>query len=380
MARPAAVAGVASADGELIVAHAALRGIAAVCVVGYHTTLGFFRHDAPFALSALNHGYLFVDLFFMLSGFILWARYAAWFRSGLDAPLAARFLTLRLARIYPNYCLWLAVYISLFFATGAVFGWNSGSPSSEEIGRSIGLHLVMLQSILDIDPKFNIPFWSIAVEMLCYAVLPALAALAAFMNRGALVVSSLAFSVLIYGYLISEGTIDVVVGSGSILRGLAGFAIGIAIASGVDRIDRLKTPLVSALQIAGLAGSVVAVQLGAEVWALSAFALTVAVTARNRGIAARLFDIRLLRVAGDASYTVYLCHLAVLAPIYHVWWQVEKLVGSQPVAGAIVVFLAGSTLSLWIGANCYRFFEVPAQRIVRARLRARRSGPGLVRD
>ena len=78
-----------------------IRGIAALYVVLFHYLSG--RPFTSPLSTFLNHGYLAVDLFFALSGFVLALNYSHLFATGLNWPNFLAFLGRRLARIYPLY-------------------------------------------------------------------------------------------------------------------------------------------------------------------------------------------------------------------------------------------------------------------------------------
>jgi len=82
-----------------------LRGVCALTVVLYHCELLF----APGVIFC--HGYLAVDLFFILSGFVIAANYDHRFVAGLTAT---RFVTARLRRLAPVY--WAALALALVAA------------------------------------------------------------------------------------------------------------------------------------------------------------------------------------------------------------------------------------------------------------------------
>jgi peptidoglycan/LPS O-acetylase OafA/YrhL len=82
------------------------RGVAAIIVMAYHIGLLFDRH-------VFSHGYLAVDFFFMLSGFVLTHSY----QHRLDQGWAmAPFLKTRLARLYPLYFAGMVLSLLLFLA------------------------------------------------------------------------------------------------------------------------------------------------------------------------------------------------------------------------------------------------------------------------
>ena len=81
-----------------------MRGIAALLVLTRHTT--------EFWTFTLHHSYLAVDLFFLLSGFVLASSYDISLR---DRVLSVRrFIFLRLIRLYPLFLVSVACFLLLF--------------------------------------------------------------------------------------------------------------------------------------------------------------------------------------------------------------------------------------------------------------------------
>src|SRR5947207_14296459 len=90
------------------------RGIAACLVALYHLRL---YSDSPLiALPLLQHSYLFVDFFFVLSGFVIAANYQQRLGEGFSMW---RFALLRFGRVYPLHLALLAVCILLHLAHSA---------------------------------------------------------------------------------------------------------------------------------------------------------------------------------------------------------------------------------------------------------------------
>lgn len=79
-----------------------LRGIAAFCVVVYHISENFpvLQTQSATLLPIVSRFYLWVDFFFILSGYIIALAYGDRLKSS-SADERLRFLALRLARIYP---------------------------------------------------------------------------------------------------------------------------------------------------------------------------------------------------------------------------------------------------------------------------------------
>ncbi len=130
-----------------------LRGVAAVMVVLFHTGDRIGTWTPRF-------GYLAVDLFFLLSGFVLAYRYESRFSSGLGA---SEFLIARIVRLYPLYVLGL-----VFGASLALFNMDLPSLTPQGDAISFGLGLVALPSYVLPHGQFlfavNPPLWSLFYE------------------------------------------------------------------------------------------------------------------------------------------------------------------------------------------------------------------------
>ncbi|MBV8456567.1 MAG: acyltransferase [Acetobacteraceae bacterium] len=92
-----------------------LRAIAAFWVISYHYSLSAFvplgaAHASPF----VDFGYLGVDLFFMLSGFVIWHVHAPDF-SQPSPRRFGRFMALRAARLYTVHLFTLALMAVLLY-------------------------------------------------------------------------------------------------------------------------------------------------------------------------------------------------------------------------------------------------------------------------
>lgn len=128
-----------------------LRGIAAMGVVLFHADLGG-------AGVAFSRGYLFVDLFFLLSGFVLALSFEPRFASGLGA---APFLRQRLRRFLP------------MVSAGAVLGFLA------VLGRDYPLIACVLALVVSVATiplpmatmfPLNPPQWSLMVELVANGV------------------------------------------------------------------------------------------------------------------------------------------------------------------------------------------------------------------
>ncbi|MDC0708319.1 acyltransferase [Stigmatella sp. ncwal1] len=112
-----------------------------------------------------------VDLFFVLSGFLLARGFLRADFQGLPVPDTRRYLLQRILRIGPPYWIALALIVFLFTPSlirgEAVYSWK---------GAESVLSHVFFAQMLNIDAfgSFNIaaPFWTISIEMTFYLLLP----------------------------------------------------------------------------------------------------------------------------------------------------------------------------------------------------------------
>lgn len=134
------------------------RGLAAIIVVLYHVIGTATDYESPM----LGHGHLAVDLFFALSGFVLFHAYFERFRHGLS-PM--QFLILRLIRLYPLYAVGLLIGVVaqlLILAIAPTQGL-----SSPRLLADVATGLFLLPSFPPRDTLFplNGPCWTLMLEL-----------------------------------------------------------------------------------------------------------------------------------------------------------------------------------------------------------------------
>jgi len=140
-----------------------LRGVAALMVVLFHL---FETYSKGPAYQIINHGYLAVDFFFMLSGFVIGYAYDdRW-----DKMTTWGFFKRRLTRLHPMVIVGTLVGAALFFFAGTMFpktlkveGWKFA------LCLVMGLLMIPCGKGLDIRGwgemnSFNGPNWSLTLE------------------------------------------------------------------------------------------------------------------------------------------------------------------------------------------------------------------------
>ena len=136
------------------------RGLACVMVFFYHYAVN--AGVRPFVIL----GFTGVHLFFVLSGFLLFQPFLKALSQGTPFPVIGTFYLRRFVRIYPPYFVSLILYILVRMKT------HTNVPS----GSNILAHVFLVSNY--INPKLwyslNAVYWSLAIEMQFYILLPLL--------------------------------------------------------------------------------------------------------------------------------------------------------------------------------------------------------------
>ncbi|HEY6816979.1 MAG TPA: acyltransferase [Croceibacterium sp.] len=316
----------------------ALRGLAAALLAFvYHLyfVLGV-RHSGPLdgmpGFTLLHqYGSVLVDLFFVISGFIFSHVYLS---AGKANTSGWRFATARFARLYP---LHLA---TLLLVAGLGLLGRPADYYGHDDAWHFALHLLMLQeSGLDQGLSFNIPAWSIAVEVYCYALFFVLAA------RYPKLLLPASAALLVIGLAATFDEDAVLVG-----RGLCGFFTGVI----AFRFRSVSAGLALALIAAGicLAPLVPRPSLGAML-SLTAWVGLVLLGARVGEI-----RFRPLLWLGDRSYSIYLLH----APVYYAINILAFHGEPVPVAWWPAIGVIAPVCVLLVAEASYVWFETPLRR------------------
>jgi peptidoglycan/LPS O-acetylase OafA/YrhL len=151
---------------------AGLRGICAWWVVLYHS-LHLMNDSVPQSVkTVISHGYLAVDLFFLLSGFVIFLSYHA--SIGQNFPRSVgKFYWNRFSRIYPLHFVMLGGYLLLFLAF-TYFSSSRTAPESYTLGNFLQ-SMFLVHMWVGSDLTWNVPSWSISSEWFVYLFFPLMA-------------------------------------------------------------------------------------------------------------------------------------------------------------------------------------------------------------
>jgi peptidoglycan/LPS O-acetylase OafA/YrhL len=149
-----------------------LRGICAWWVVFYHS-LGLMNGSVAGPVrNVIAHGYLAVDLFFLLSGFVIFLSYHASLTKNFPRSIG-KFYWNRFSRIYPLHFVMLGGYLMLFGAF--TFLSSSGSAPASYTWSSFIQSVFLVHMWFGSDLTWNVPSWSISSEWFVYLFFPLMA-------------------------------------------------------------------------------------------------------------------------------------------------------------------------------------------------------------
>jgi peptidoglycan/LPS O-acetylase OafA/YrhL len=382
-----------STKGDTILALAGARAFPPLMIVLFHFSEGHHYSGVHWLDLIATRGYLWVEFFFALSGFILtlvyWPRLKDLFtRQGYGA-----FLKARLIRLYPLHLFVLLLILAMVLGLrmlGHIGGYLSifDAAYHQDVstkGFIASVLLVHAWNTLN-TLTWNGASWFVSVEFALCLMFPLLLWLAEGRPWRGLALVAAGLAGLTALLLTSAHGLDITARNG-VLRGVCDFTIGAGMAvlfRFLKPRDRLPDYIHSLLQLVIVAALVWATQRTGwshtrkDIWTVLPLMALVLTLAFDRGIVADALKTRLPQKLGEWSYAVYLGQTIWLLAIRFfeqrlypppdaivlgthfstlIWWL-------EPAALVIVCLVWGGLLAEWI--------ELPAAASLRQRLGPRK--------
>jgi len=374
----------AAPTGE-IKALTGLRAVAAAVVVLFHLKpfAGMYLDQLPVLRPVVAAGWTGVELFFVLSGFVLTLGYVDKVGRRPSPRVVGRFLFARVARIWPA---WAAVTL-VMGAWVALLRLQGGDPDvitphpALDPGSLVGqLTMTQMWGRADlIGSSLVLPGWSISAEWSAYLAFPLLVVLLRPLRRlPAPVLLGLAMATMaplsVTAYV--TGTPDHA--QPWMLRIACGFTAGMVTALAVRKVRR--SPRTDSIGLAALWSSLGLVMAGAAwswwmrgmeqgqdhdrsgVVAVVFPLLVAALCLTDRG-PARWLSSGPVTYAGRLSYCLYLVHFVLIDVVVTVWWQDPADRGVVTPGLALVLPLV-ALLSVVASVGLHHGVEEPARRLL----------------
>jgi peptidoglycan/LPS O-acetylase OafA/YrhL len=377
-----------------------LRGIAALLVVVFHSGLMLAPLAKPETTHFFQNGWLWVDFFFVLSGFVLAHVYGTGFQDKVTWQSYRRYLGARFARVYPLHL------VTLLIAAGLAMAIHAKALVMMDYFKELhGLHtvpasLLLMQSLhLFEAAPLNTPSWSLTTEWWVYVLFPFLVKpffKLTGMGRTVILAGTAALFVGLMYYVaphfgnrfmvppgaLGPKTINMTADFGY-LRCLAGFLLGMLTYEGYrnqwgERL--LKRGLVFIVCF----GSILAAMHSDwhELIIVAFFPLVILSAACNADFVKQVLETNPLQRLGDWSFSIYMVHVLLIQSVWLFWLtgkpDLLKDFGtffahthSHTLSQAWLICLGLVTVTLLLAALSYRFVEVPARHYLNWRFRSR---------
>ncbi|RYY14731.1 MAG: acyltransferase [Alphaproteobacteria bacterium] len=345
-----------------------IRGVAALWVALFHSKL-VFHLPTTWWTPPIEQGWAGVDLFFVLSGFILMHAHGEDFVQ-VSSAACQRFLRGRVVRVYP---------LNLVVLLGIVAITHGGQgvaliPDTQHFIAAFLATATLLTMWLPENWTLNPPVWSLSAELVGYLAFPALAHGLMRLRLSSAVVAAISFAVMVWlRASLHQAHIAQIEGWGALIRLAGCFVGGVALWRLRSVLPDSWARLAGPLAATSLAGIVVCSVFYGWSEALPAlFGVLIISLSYQRGWVARALAHRGLYGLGVVSFPFYLTHL----------WGLDWFRATYPtddLSLKIGLIVASLLTTLGLAVLLHLWVEVPCQRFGRARRLgiAGRSGGGI---
>ena len=358
-----------------------LRGVAALLVVWYHVFEGYAFAGAKPTVECINHGYLCVDFFFMLSGFVIGYAYDDRWNRSLTLK---GFFQRRLIRLHPMVIMGAVLGTVTFLVQGSV-QWDGTHIATSAVMLALLLSLFLIPAVPGCGYEvrgngemfpLNGPAWSLFFEYignLLYALfirrLSDKALLALVIVRGAALGCFALTDASGYGCIGVGWTLDRINFVGGLLRMLFPFTLGMFL-SRRFRPVRIKGAfwicsliLVGLFFIPYIAGNTPVLWNGLFEIVCIALVFPVLVWLGASGTTTDTFSTRVCKFMGDISFPLYIVHYPFMYLFYA--WLIRT--GQFSFGETWQVALCVYAWNLLVAFVCLKCYDEPVLKWLAAR-------------
>jgi peptidoglycan/LPS O-acetylase OafA/YrhL len=290
---------------EKILELESIRGLAAIVIFFFHIP----KWNPLLDVRIINNGDLVVQLFFVISGFVICRTYG---NKIFNVKDLLRFQFLRFGRLYPVHLLFLLIFIFIelakYFAEIKLGLYANTAPFKSNSITAIFQHIFLIQAIGPTNNAitFNIPAWSISVEFYTYLIF-------------ALVVLLINKKKYIYFFFLAFASLSLLIvkktyGFEYFIGCIAGFFIGCLTLEVINRI-KINISNYSSLIIILLIALFLQLKTNKQydfiIYFLTSALIASLVLSKNSYLN-KVLNIKILTWLGSISYAIYMSHSSII--------------------------------------------------------------------
>ena len=325
-----------------------LRAVAALWVMLFHFQT--YKVDQVYSFGKadplITRGGLGVDLFFILSGFIMLYVYAGWFQRQVNGGKYTEFLIYRIARLYPVHLLSLTIMLGLALASLLV-GGRAPSHLESYSREAIVTNLLLVHAWFAIDSP-NIPSWSISAEWFAYLLFPSLCY---FIQKNRYIPAIYcASAVMALAFLPKTLTDNELV------------MVAVDFVAGMEFWRLLGEAVWPKMAgICTFSAIVLLLYWGPEskLLLIVAMAILIAALARDHDYLGRALSYPIPVYFGNISYSIYMIHWPVRTIMRELFAKLA------PAVHPLLMIATYCIVTVIVAAITYHFVEVPGRRLIR---------------
>lgn len=351
-----------------------LRGVAALWILATHVDATIAPLLPPESTGMLTKGYLWVDFFFLLSGFVICHVYGDQFARGASPSTIQSYVSARFARLYPMHLFTLAVFVGISLVMRFHYPHLAHDQSFVTLfePQAFFLNLIMGHAFgLSHAASWNVLSWSVAAEWWTYLVaVPLLPLLHGGIRRRLWPVAAVCLiGLATLAQATSAQDLNVTYDFG-FLRCLFEFTLGVILFQfyragwGVTFFRRDVCFVASATCVLLL------LHLHApDLVLVPIFAWLLLAAASNSGAVRRVLMWKMPQRLGEISYSLYMVQ-SIWLFVFMAGFSIAgtEAGGLVAVHGTVITALTLIGLTLVSTGLAYRYIEVPSRRAWRAYL------------
>jgi peptidoglycan/LPS O-acetylase OafA/YrhL len=327
-----------------------LRGVAAIAVVLFHFNIFFLPQARLYDLvPSVGRAYLAVDLFFLLSGFVMAHVYGRLLTSNLRAHWLD-FARARFARIYPMFVVTTLTMVILVCISHTPLMFISFS------SHSLALQPFLLQQWAR-GLSWNYPSWSISTEAAAYVSFVFSAGLLLTGKRPRLM-AACCFSIVAALSIATDGSLNCFVGFLALVRTLAEFSLGVLLYRAHNRSRfPIKWAAITSVFAVGLAKVT-----HLDFFAVAAFGCLIYYSSTATDAFAKLLNSPPFVALGNWSYSIYLWHAPTHYAVMVAFAAAGYPVSNLGLSSSRLLIFATVSVVVSLSAFSYHYVEIPLRR------------------